>query len=547
MNTPAAVSQQVSALQDQIRTLAAQVKQLQANQRSGYNLANSSIANGALTITDGNNNPMVVVGIQADGTFSFGSLNAPGAPAQPDPPNVAAGLLCVVIGWDGLLQNALPLTDFTWVEVHLSTQPNFTPSAATLQGVLHTAGLFPVTGLQGGTTYYACLLARNGAGVGSNPSVQVSATPVGSVPAPAFSPTAPVNPVTGQLWYNTAQGYLLQEWDGTQWQPYQFGTNAIAAGSITAALIAANTITAAQIQAGTITAAQIQAGTITASLLSAGIVYGGIVNGTTIMGAQFIAYGTNGEILVYSGAPASNNLIVAISGASGTDSFGTPFAEGVEVKQGGLILDNQASAPTVVAGASLFYSSTAGRPRYISQAGNDSVLERSAVNVSPLTVGNTTSPTAVSQSLTYLANEGAQSSEFEIEITGTITWGSPIQGWVMQLYIDGSAPGGGTAGQFTVGITGQTAGHVGGYVISYTVSLLGSGSGATAVLAGSGIVWDQTAGTRIPSNSVVVGALNSSISFDTTTAHTLQIMAWQFASATGQAFNTYRTKTARRM
>lgn len=544
MSTPVNVAQQVAALQDQIRSLASQVKQLQANQRSSANLANSSIANGAITFTDANNNPQVVVGIQADGTFTMGSLNSPGAPAQPDPPNVAAGLLCVVIGWDGLLQNALPLTDFTWVEVHLSTQPNFTPSAATLQGVLHTAGLFPVTGLQGGTTYYACLLARNEAGTGSNPSVQVSATPTGSVPAPAFSPTPPVNPVTGQLWYNTAQGYLLQEWDGTQWQPYQFGTGAIAAGSVTAALIAANTITAAQIAAGTITAAQIQAGTINASLLSAGIVYAGIVNGTTIMGAQFIAYGTNGEILVYSGAPASNNLIVAISGASGTDSFGTPFAEGVEVKQGGLILDNQSSAPTVVSGASLFYSSVAGRPRYISQAGNDSVLERSTVNVAsfPSTNPLAASPAIVSAPMTYLANEGAQSSEYEIEIIGSGTWGTSfLNGWIMQLFVDGAAVG--TSGQFTIGTSGQTLAATFGYRIAFGISLL---SASTALFWSDGTVYDESA-NRIPANSVDVGSVSSSTSFDSTTAHTLQVYVWWAASAGGQTHNTVRTRISRRM
>ena len=540
MSTPVNVAQQVAALQDQIRSLASQVRQLQANQRSSYNLANSSIANGALTVTDGNNNPMVVVGIQADGTFTMGSLNSPGAPAQPDPPNVAAGLLCVVIGWDGMLQNALPLTDFSWVEVHLSTQAGFTPSAATLQGVLHTAGLFPCTGLQGGQTYYACLLARNESGAGSVPSVQVSATPVGTVPAPTFSPTAPVNPAVGQLWYNTAQGYLLQEWDGHQWQPYQFGTNAIAAGSITAALIAANTITAAQIAAGTITAAQIQAGSITAALLSAGIVYAGIVNGTTIMGAQFIAYGTNGEVLVYSGAPASNNLIVAISGAAGTDQFSTPFAEGVEVKQGGLILDNQASAPSGVSGANVFYSAAGGRPRFISSSGDNSVLERSVINVANFAnTGTTAQP--CSAFTNYIANEGNQSSEYELEADGQLVVGTSSTTLSFQLADSGTLIG----PHITIGAIMLAASQTFFFTIQARLSILNSTTAIITLAGGVDKVANVGSESAFPVINATMRAINPSVAFDLTLAHQFQIYAT--VSATGCSLNAYRTRITRRM
>src|SRR5262249_49585882 len=84
----------------------------------------------------------------------------------------------------------------------------------------------------------------------------------------------------------------------------------IAANTITAAQIAANTITAAQIAASTITATQIAAGTITAANLVSNIVVAGIVDATTITGATFIADGTAGEILVYSGAPTTGNLVL---------------------------------------------------------------------------------------------------------------------------------------------------------------------------------------------------------------------------------------------
>jgi hypothetical protein len=85
----------------------------------------------------------------------------------------------------------------------------------------------------------------------------------------SIAASAPAGAETGDLWYDSANGYKLNQYDGSAWTAYQYGTNAIAAGSITAALIAANTITAAQIAAGTITAGQIAAGTITASQIAA--------------------------------------------------------------------------------------------------------------------------------------------------------------------------------------------------------------------------------------------------------------------------------------
>jgi len=131
--------------------------------------------------------------------------------------------------------------------------------------------------------------------------------------------TPPVANNTGDIWFNSASGFEASQWDGSAWVPFQYGTSAIASGSITAALIAANTITAAQIAAGTITAAK----------LAAGIVVAGIVDATTITGARIINDGTSGEYLAYSGTPAAGNLIASVSPVSGTDSFGNAYLAGV--------------------------------------------------------------------------------------------------------------------------------------------------------------------------------------------------------------------------
>lgn len=163
--------------------------------------------------------------------------------------------------------------------------------------------------------------------------------------------TAPTTHNVGDLWFDSSNGFKLNQWTGTRWQPFQYGTQAlltggvnadrlvansitaaqIAAATITATQIAAGTITGSNIAAGTITAANIAAGTITAALLSAGIVVAGIVDGTTITGAQIVADGTSGEILVYSGTPAAKNLIASVSGAAGTDSHSNAFDEGIGV------------------------------------------------------------------------------------------------------------------------------------------------------------------------------------------------------------------------
>lgn len=105
--------------------------------------------------------------------------------------------------------------------------------------------------------------------------------------------TTPSANAANDIWVDTANNnqILTATAPGTgNWVAQQFGTDAIASGAITA------------------------------SLLAVGIIVAGIVDGTTISGAQFVAHGSNGEILVYQGAPATGNLIGSWSAMSGTDN-----------------------------------------------------------------------------------------------------------------------------------------------------------------------------------------------------------------------------------
>ena len=124
-----------------------------------------------------------------------------------------------------------------------------------------------------------------------------------------ISVSAPATPNTGDIWIASATG-LLSQWNGTTWVPFQFD------GSAT-------------IQAGSIIAANIATGTLTSSLIAAGQVYAGFVDATTITGAQFVATGSAGEILIYSGSPAAGNLIGAWSGGAGTDAYGNAFSDDI--------------------------------------------------------------------------------------------------------------------------------------------------------------------------------------------------------------------------
>lgn len=74
---------------------------------------------------------------------------------------------------------------------------------------------------------------------GSATFYNVSIPNVGAGTKVTFSSTAPVSPNTGDVWYDTADGLLAQQWNGSAWVPYQIGTGAIAAGTVTPALAAA--------------------------------------------------------------------------------------------------------------------------------------------------------------------------------------------------------------------------------------------------------------------------------------------------------------------
>jgi len=336
----------------------------------------------------------------------------------------------------------------------------------------------------------------------------------------------------GDQWVNTSAGNQVNQWGSGVWNAITWNAqNVIQASSITTTQIAANTITAGDI--------------------AAGIVIAGIIDGTLVMGAQIIAFGSSGQFLVYSGTPASGNLIGSWSGASGTDSQGNAYPAGLAVEIGGLVLFNQGSAPATVTGASSFYSSTAGRPRYLSQVGTDAVLERSEVNISQFTCASITA-TTVSPTLNYAANEGAQSSEFEIEVMGVASAPSTIanvQALDFRIYLDGANAGGG----FTIGATLFSSTNTNSqnfvFTVRFLVSVLTTGAGGTIHIHSDGSI--AATANKVTTDGADLGGDADGVAFDTTASHTFNIRAfWNSGTgsvAAGESLTVYRSKVARRM
>jgi hypothetical protein len=247
-----------------------------------------------------------MIGTQSDGTVTIVEQNGPAGPVPSDPA-VVPTVLGLIITWDGTFAGGTTQpSDFDHIEVHVSPASGFTPSSGTLVTTMTKAGSFSAIPLAT-VAQYVLLVAVNRSGNASAPSDQESATPAligsGSVSFSAggatvtISPTAPSSPATGDIWYDTGNGYRMNQWNGTAWTAYQLGTNAIAGGAITAAQIAANTITASQIAANTITAALIATGTITATQIAAGTITANEIAANAITAAKIAAGAIDGQTI----------------------------------------------------------------------------------------------------------------------------------------------------------------------------------------------------------------------------------------------------------
>ena len=304
---PPALAAELSRLAGQLGDMQRRLTSLERGQAAAT-LGLSSIEADGLVINDDNGVPQLILGQQADGSFAQLAVNAT-PPAQSSGPVVTQAVHGLIVSWNGVMADSSPPTaDFAGCQVHVSPQPGFTPTQATLQSTLIGPGTRPVAGLLPGTTYYVCLVTVNVAGLTAPPSNYVPQVPQevtdiippGSITAGmvGFSVsggginvtinatgTPPSAPNTGDLWFDGANNYVMNQWNGTAWVAYQFGHNALAADSVTADLIAAGAITAGLIAAGAIDGMTIN---------------GLVINGTTINASNLLVSGNTGGIFAYS-------------------------------------------------------------------------------------------------------------------------------------------------------------------------------------------------------------------------------------------------------
>ena len=255
----------------------------------------------------------------------------------------------------------------------------------------------------------------------------------------------------------------------------------------------------------------------------------------------------NSGVFLYTGAGGSGALIAAMGSAAGTDQYGNTFPKGIYGQQ--LTLQNQGSAPPAFSGASIFYSGSAGRPRFKSSSGNDNVIQRADVNVTQVTVGNQTAFADISSAINYAAGEGAQSSEYEIEIDGVITTASAGAANTLsfRVAVDGTT----TGGQCTMGAVFLVIASTFAYTIRGRVYLITGGAGGTCAFATDGGCFKQgvnagSSTTPVPTVALGANSGGAAGSFDSTVAHTITLQASWGGLNAGQTLTTFRSRLTRR-
>jgi len=342
MSLPAGLAAELGRLTGQLMQMQQRITTLERG-LGAATLGQSSIEADGLVINDDSGTPQLILGLQPDGSYGQATINS-SPPAQPSDPIVTQAVHGLIVSWDGMMADASPVTvDFAAVQVHVSPQPAFIPSAATLQATLIGPGTRPVAGLSPGVTYYTALVVINDGGLTGPPSNYIAQVPqeVTDIIPPAsitsamvaFSisggginvtinatGTPPSSPNTGDLWFDGSNGYVLNQWNGTAWVAYAFGTSAIQANSITAQLIAANQITAGLIAAGAIDGMTINGLTI---------------NGTQINASNLLVSGNTGGIFGYSTGGTTTQTFYANTNWIAPAGVTTIRAEGTAPGGGG--------------------------------------------------------------------------------------------------------------------------------------------------------------------------------------------------------------------
>jgi hypothetical protein len=341
-----------------------------------------------------------------------------------------------------------------------------------------------------------------------------------------ISASAPSNPDTNDIWIASATG-LISQWNGSSWAPFKFDASQT-------------------IQAATIVTANIAASAITSALIAAGTVVAGIVDATQVKASEYDAFSAQGQFLAYdTSSPTTGHLTTSIAGGSGTDTASNAYPKGLYSQQ--LTLASQSSAPSAVSGSSIVYTSSSGRLRYLSDAGNDLVLDRCVLDLTNFTMGTQTIPHILSSTINYLGGEAQVGSEYEIEVDGTCTTPTgTTAAWSFDVFLDGA--------QFTTGTNVPVSGVIMqtgltyAFTCRYRITVNTTGAGGTVTIAMDGGLTRK--GVQVGASSNQLATLNNvvaSAAFDTTSNHSIAIYCnWGSTTGTGHSAIVYRTRKTRR-
>jgi hypothetical protein len=195
----------------------------------------------------------------------------------------------------------------------------WTASSATL-----TATASGPAGAPGAPAYMAQLVSTstNGNMNGSIAPFPVTAGNPYAMTAWAYNPSgSSISVAIGFNWAGGLQTFIVPP---GVWTPLTTVSNAPSTGTgyqvISLPSSAVTVYISGAVAAGQVSGQLIAAQTVTANQIAAGIILAGVVNGTLVEGAQVVAYGVNGEVLIYSDTPAVGNLIGSWSAIAGNDA-----------------------------------------------------------------------------------------------------------------------------------------------------------------------------------------------------------------------------------
>lgn len=213
--------------------------------------------------------------------FTITTATITSADPTPSTPTATSRLGTITINWNGLSSTGANMgSNFSHVEVHVSTTSNFTPSSGTYQGRLSGSDFFILSNLTYNTTYYTKLVAVSKTGVSSTASNQATATIQPLVNTDIIDASLSGAKFAGGT-INTAQladgsisasKILTDAVTQDKIAANAIGADEIAANAIVAGKIAANAVTAGTIAALAVSAGNIQANAITADKIEAGAI-----------------------------------------------------------------------------------------------------------------------------------------------------------------------------------------------------------------------------------------------------------------------------------